>query len=432
MSLNGLTLFKLIQNFINVLYMKIFNSCKALLLFTLVSIVIDGNSQAFKINGRIEKDSDSSLVFLNYFDNDLNDNKSDTVFTKNGIFSFSGKLIGACGASINIEKKGAFKKYSYFFVIEPGQIDVIIKGSAYDTMEVIGSVAHKEYELLQRELLYERTELNKISDSSRIISDLLINALIDENTAKKMKEEINKKTPALYNAELQKQIAYVKAHPESYISLMSLSYFLGRNPEDSIDAWYTSISNKVKGGNMDKSFLKRYLKYRKAISAEYPFDKLKLHEPAPDFLIYQNDTNDTLKINDFIGKIVVLELWGLSCIPCLYSNLALEKVRTKYNNDQIKIISLAKTFPGDVGPIQSYIKKNKFDNWLHVVLNNDANEDLGFLLEGDFSKYIGLGIPRTIIIDQEGKLAYKSYGYSETQVAEVDKLISELIHRYSK
>lgn len=426
------TLFKLIQNFIKAFYMKESNLYKSLLLFISFLVVKDGLTQPFKINGHIEKDGDSTLVFLNYFDNELNDNRSDTTLAKNGFFSFSGKLIGACGASINIERKRASLKNSYFFVLEPGQIEVIVKNPLYDKMEIRGSVAHKEYELLQSKLLYERTELNRISDSNRIISNLLTNALIDVKSAEKLKEELNKKAFYFYQTELQKQIAYVKEHPESYISLMSLSYFLGRNPEDSIDAWYTSISNKVKGGNMDKSFLKKYLKYRKAISAEYPFDKLKLYESAPDFFIYQNGTRDTFKVKDFAGKVVVLELWGISCVPCLYSNLELEKIRNKYNNDQIKIISLAKTFPGDIDPIQSYIKKNKFNNWMHVVLNNDAHEDLGFLLEGDFSKYIGLGIPRTIIIDQEGRLVYKSYGYSETQVAEVDKLIGELIHRRSK
>lgn len=412
--------------------MKFFHYNVALLFFISLFLFKNAYSQKFEVIGEIADVSDNSHAMLYYFDNDLNDSKGDTVLIKNGRFKFSGKVIGAYSAIIVIETKDGKNSGRYVLFIEPGKIHVTINDIASGKIKVSGSIAHKEYESLQKELLFEKTELKKISDSSRVIDSMLLNAEIDGNTAKLMKEKIRNRAPALYTAEIQKEIAYMKAHPDSYVSLMSLSYFIGRNPNDSIDAWYASISDKVKGGNEDKNFLKRYLKYRKAISAEYPFDKLQLQEPAPAFSIYDKKKKGMLGLKDFKGKIIVLELWGISCVPCLYSNLELEKIRNKYNNDQIKIISLAKTFPGDIGPIQSYIKKNKFNNWLHVVLNNDAHEDLGFLLEGDFSKYIGLGIPRTIIIDQEGRLAYKSYGYSETQVAEVDKLIGELIHRRSK
>ena len=412
--------------------MKFFHYNAALLFFISLFLFKKAYTQKFEVLGKITGVSDNSYAILYYFDNDLNDSKGDTALIKNGRFKFSGKVIGAYSAIIAVETKEKKNSGRYVLFIEPGKINVTINDIASSKINVRGSIAHKEYESLQKELLFEKTEFKKISDSSRVIDSLLINALIDDTTAKKLKANINKNVPALYSAEIQKEIAYMKTHPDSYVSLMSLSYFIGRNPNDSIDAWYASISDKVKGGNEDKNFLKRYLKYRKAISAEYPFDKLQLQESAPGFSIYDNKQKDTLGLKDFKGKIIVLELWGISCVPCLYSNLELEKIRNKYNNDQIKIISLAKTFPGDIGPIQSYIKKNKFNNWLHVVLNNDANEDLGSLLEGDFSKYIGLGIPRTIIIDQEGKLAYKSYGYSESQVAEVDKLIGELIHRHSK
>lgn len=407
--------------------------CRKGIFFLIILLgVKTGKSQIFNIDGQIKGVYDSCLVIFNYFDNELNANKEDTTFTKKSKFKLSGKVIGAASAFISIKPKNEQKKIEHFFIIEPSNIKISINGPTYNEIDVKGSIAHDEYKLLKKELWFEEAELKKISDSSNAIDKLLINAQIDDSAAKKMKAVIKKNEPALYNAALQKEIAYMKAHPDSYISLMSLTYFIGRAPNDSIDAWYASISEKVKGGNEDRTFLKRYLKYRKAISAEYPFDKLQLQASAPAFSIYDNKQKDTLSLKDFKGKIIVLELWGISCVPCLYSNLELEKIRNKYNNDQIKIISLAKTFPGDIGPIQSYIKKNKFNNWMHVVLNNDANEDLGFLLEGDFSKYIGLGIPRTIIIDQEGKLAYKSYGYSETQVAEVDKLIDELIHRSSK
>lgn len=417
---------KLIQNF-NHTTMIYLHYRKVILLFIIFFMVKTGASQTFNVKGEIKDIYDGSLVILQYFDSTLETSKKDTAITKSGRFKFSGKVSGASGAYITIVSNKENKNSSLFFVIEPSAIIISIKGETYNEIDVNGSVAHQEYKLLKKELWYEEAELKKISDSSSVIDKLLINAQIDDSTAKSMKVAINKNTPSLYNAALQKEIAYMKAHPDSYVSLMSFTYFIGRVSNDSIDVWYTSISNKVKGGSEDKEFLRKYLRYRKAISAEYPFDKLKLHEPAPEFYIYEKSTNDTLKVKDFAGKVVILELWGLSCVPCLYSNLALEKIQRKYKNNEIKIISLAKTFPGDIPGIRSYIKKNKFSDWIHVVLNNDANEDLEFLRPGNFAMYIGLGIPRTIIIDQEGKLVYKSYGYSEAHVEEVENLIDKLI-----
>lgn len=408
--------------------MKSFPYHRSLLFCCLFFLLKPAYTQSFTMSGKAPGIRDNSIVTLTYFDNNLNGNKTDTTFIKKGHFVFSGKIIGASNAYLSIITTEGKKEYEFYLILVTGKINVSVKGPDYNKIEVDGSVAHHEYELLQNELLYEKTELKKISDSSNIVTDLLINAIIDDSTAKRMKAIVRRNVPSLYTSELQKQIAFVKTHPNSYASLSIISYFIGRTPDDSLDTWYASLNNRLKGSNMDKDFLKRYLRYRKAISAEYPFDKLQLQEQAPAFAIYQN--KDTLGLKDFHGKVVVLELWGLSCIPCLYSNLALEKIRNRYNNEQIKIISLAKTFPGDIEPILSYIKKNKFNNWIHVVLNNDGNEKLGSLLEGDFSKYIGLGIPRTIIIDQGGKLAYKSYGYTDDQVIEVEKLIDKLIREY--
>ncbi|GEM_PF-3105085 len=403
------------------------NHCKIVLVCITVLLLNKTYSQTFEINGKLEDVTDITIATLGYFDIDKNDNKTDTATVKDQAFRFSGKVIGACYSYINFfNKKGeALKGYS--LIIEPGNINILLKGAMSDKINVTGSAAHQEYEKFEETTSYEKAEFRKISDSIRIIDNLLINAAIDANSAQKMRTEVSRKTPELYTSELQKKISYIKNNLESYVSLIDLPYLIARVPEDSLDTWYTSISNKLKEGNADKYFLKKYLRYRKAIAAEYPFDKLKIQEPAPPFAIYKNSKKDSLDVKDFAGKVVVLELWGITCVPCLYSNLALEKIRSKYSDEQIQIISLAKTFPGDMPAIRNYIKKNKFNKWIHVVLNNDANENLESLLEGNFSNYIGLGIPKTIVIDQQGKLVYKSDDYSEDQMAQLEKLIGGLI-----
>lgn len=384
-------------------------------------------AQTFKINGRLEQVSDVTMATLRYFDIDKNDYKADTAIINNQTFSFEGNVRGGCYTSIIFfTKKGEALK-DYTLIIEPGNINVLLKSFTQDKMTVSGSSAHEAYENYKKLTAYESTALQKISESINVIDSLLINAVIDTEKAQKMRKEVSLKTPELYTSEFQKIVSYIKENRDSYVSMMEFTYLIGRAPVDSIDTWYASLSNKVKDGNADKEFIKKFLKYRKAIAAEYPFDLLKLQEPAPAFSIYKNAKKDSLGVKDFAGKVLVLELWGITCVPCLYGNLALEKIRSKYTADQIQIISLAKTSPGDIPAINNYIRKNNFDQWMHVALNNDANENLVSLLEGNFSNYIGLGIPKTIVIDQTGRLVYKADDYAEAQMAAVEKLIASLI-----
>ena len=185
------------------------------------------------------------------------------------------------------------------------------------------------------------------------------------------------------------------------------------------------ISQKTKGSSLDFIFLEYYKKYRAAISEIYPFDKLELNQKAPDFLIYQKGKNEPLTHQYFEGKIVLLEFWGLNCLPCLRKNPLIENIRKRYSDNQFVVIGIISDKQPEIGAVIKYIKKNRFTKWLRVAIDSTIKKEIEFVNRGNFSNYKGLGIPRTVLINKKGEIIYTSYGFSDNESEELIKHIEE-------
>jgi hypothetical protein len=75
-----------------------------------------------------------------------------------------------------------------------------------------------------------------------------------------------------------------------------------------------------------------------------------------------------------------------------------------------------------------YIKKNSFTQWLHVVEKLELSKKETSLFMGDFNGYIGLGVPRTIVIGKNGKVVYKGFGYSAEEMENLKLLVDRCIN----
>ena len=398
------------------------------MLVTLAFINPKLKAQSFQIKGKITG-KDSGYITLHYFRDGLNKNVTDTFPIKKGTFYMTGTVTGCEFARLNtdpytISKR---KKYSVAFFLTPGTITISIHNGDLDKAIIKGSKPQDEYSLLKKSQEKNKDDLSRLSRSADSLRNLLMSGQLDPKIMEEQAEQINKKYRPIALLVQNQELSYIQSHPKSYVSFLLLYTYVGIISSDSINLFYNRLSNSIKGSSFDYRFLDYTARVRKAFSSEYPFDKIMLNEDAPAFAINNSQTNESINNLTLKNKVVILEFWGIYCLPCLKANPLLEQIRNEYGKEKIEIIAINDNANQDLPLLFSYLLKNPFSNWIHVFINDEVKLKNSQVFKGDFTNYNGLGIPRTVVIDRNSKVAYKNYGYSLEEMGRLKLLIEKVV-----
>ena len=117
-------------------------------------------------------------------------------------------------------------------------------------------------------------------------------------------------------------------------------------------------------------------------------------------------------LEDFRGKIVVLDLFATWCQPCLQEIPELGKIHEKYDHNDIVIISISS--PGDNEDLLRQFKDEHQMNW------TVARDSVGV-----FDKYNVVYIPTLVILDQNGAVYYRNEQLTDaaTLSGKIDSLL---------
>ena len=110
-----------------------------------------------------------------------------------------------------------------------------------------------------------------------------------------------------------------------------------------------------------------------------------------DGLTFIDAKNQQLNLNDYHGKLIILNFWATWCGPCKEEMPSLDLLQSNKNLDNLKI------FPINVGK-DNLTKASSFFDDLKI-----KNLDLYFDSPVTLAKRFGLrGIPTTILINKDG------------------------------
>ena len=128
------------------------------------------------------------------------------------------------------------------------------------------------------------------------------------------------------------------------------------------------------------------------------------------FLISQN-VSPNLKLTKLNGRTVTLSeylkkgpvlinFWATWCSPCKKEMVYLDKFERKYKDEGLSILSISVDSQKSLSHVRSYIRAN--DYIYDIFL--DPNRQV-------FKKLNGNLMPTNVLIDTEGKVLWRHYGY---------------------
>ena len=169
---------------------------------------------------------------------------------------------------------------------------------------------------------------------------------------------------------------------------------------------YNTASNSTKTGNLGRH------KIGALTALEFP----KQETIAPDISFLDKD-GKTIKLSDFKGNIIVVNLWATWCPPCVREMPSLGKLANFYKDKKLKVVAI------------SIDKPEKTDAAIKKLAELSGNS-LNFYHDPEMKTPFSLGaagFPTTIIYDENLREIARLPGATEWDEAEAQDLFDELL-----
>lgn len=349
----------------------------------------------FILNGKITG-TNNRMIYLSYYDEDLQSGKLDSSFIKNGEFYFSCKLTQPTVAFIKLNKREAFGLNATNIFLEPGKMIIDLQLDKFDNAHLTGSSIQNEYEEL-------RSKGNQIINNHTQLFDS------NGHVFKILNPSLQQKLALVYDTLNRFDYDYFDQHPSSYLTAYLLQYQVRNLSEDSLAMFYNRLGENLKQHVVTQTIRSR-LKNMKAGS---------VGTIAPKF--FAKDTSGNDFYSGFInGKFMLLDFWASWCVPCRQNSPHLIALYKKYKD--LKIVGIADD--RDLIKWKDAIEKDKTNIWTHV--RREVNPDLknnGLNDINDVNERFNISIlPTYILIDKHGIII----GRFQEKLDGVDRILSAI------
>ena len=138
-------------------------------------------------------------------------------------------------------------------------------------------------------------------------------------------------------------------------------------------------------------------------------------KPVPELTFLDAEGNE-VRLADFRGEVVVLNLWATWCAPCRREMPSLDRLQAQYGDDGLEVIALSLD-RGDVAKVRAFFEELEIAN---LAVYQDPQARAGRELGAP-------GLPTTIVIDRTGQEVGRLLGPAEWDSEEALSVIKALL-----
>jgi len=138
-------------------------------------------------------------------------------------------------------------------------------------------------------------------------------------------------------------------------------------------------------------------------------------QPAPD-VTFTVEGGDTRTLEDYRGKVIVLNFWAVWCPPCREEMPSLDRLQAAYGGDRLVVMAMSQDRGGEDDIREFY---NKIEATSLGVFSDPAQH-----VSRNFQV---LGLPTTFIIDHNGNEVAKLVGSAEWDADDALRELQPLI-----
>lgn len=358
-----------------------------LFFFALTGGCLAQSTGKFVLNARLPANS-TGMAYLSYR-NEAGLDQQDSSMVKEGRFSFSGKIAHPTFARL------FFDRTEREIFLEPSVITVVADSSDPGRARITGSITQTEYEKLDR-------AVSKIRSRWKIVMDTLSAINKRSNT---LYQEYKEWVLSPYFEEMRETyLGFFDSHPSSYVTAWSLM-IEGRDlTTDSLRLFYGRFSNAVKqsfyGKNIFRQLEDRKIGVPGATAANFTVPDLQ---------------GNKLELAQFKGKYVLLDFWGSWCLPCRKSHPHLKTLYSKYREQGIEFIGVAREYNNNMEAWRKAIQEDQLD-WPQVMTIDTPEGNI-------IHKYNISYYPTKILIDKNGVIVGR---YGEKEMGQLDSMLESI------
>jgi len=123
-----------------------------------------------------------------------------------------------------------------------------------------------------------------------------------------------------------------------------------------------------------------------------------------------------LTLEDFRGRVVLLNIWATWCGPCRAEMPSLDRLQAMHRNDGLEVIAVSVDREG-AGRVRAYYQKSGIRNLKLYVDSNQAT----------IGAFRPDGIPMSVLIDREGNVVGEMTGAAQWDSAAAVELVGRYL-----
>ena len=137
--------------------------------------------------------------------------------------------------------------------------------------------------------------------------------------------------------------------------------------------------------------------------------------PAPDFVLEDMD-GKPYTLEDFRGKVVLVNFWATWCPPCRREMPSLERLYQAMKDKPFVVLAVNQWESPD--HVFSYMGDLSVFPTFPILFDSDSEVSEAYAVKG---------LPTSFVIDKQGRLAYRAIGGREFDHPEIERMIDMLI-----